>query len=116
MSVPGTAGQPLSTDQIDRVVGAVAAVDTVSGEIKLGSTRIDLGGMLSWDPPHCEPFRELLVHPRLKPVLEEILGLNYRMDHSPVRVAVSSTCWMAEFGWSESRSRFGRARSYALSG
>ena len=30
-----------------------------------------------------EPFRELLVHKRIKPILEEILGVGYRMDHSP---------------------------------
>ena len=38
---------------------------------------------LAWDKPHAQPFHELLVNPRVKPVLEEILGVGYRMDHSP---------------------------------
>jgi hypothetical protein len=35
-------------------------------QVSLGSTRIDLGGMLAWPRPHCEPFRELLVHPKVR--------------------------------------------------
>ena len=42
---------------------------------------MDLGGMMAWPKPHCEPFRELLVHPSVKPYLEGILGMSYRLDH-----------------------------------
>ena len=31
-----------------------------------------LGGMLSWERPHCDPFRELLVNPVVAPYLEEV--------------------------------------------
>ncbi len=51
--------------------------------VQLGTSRGDLGGMLEWEQPDCEPFRELLCHPRIKPALETLLGTNYRMDHSP---------------------------------
>ena len=72
---------PLNGVQIEELVALGHPEE--DGTIRLGSTRIDLGGMLEWPQPHCEPFRELLVHPRVKPVLEEILGVGYRMDHSP---------------------------------
>ena len=36
---------------------------------------------MAWPKPHCEPFRELLVHPSVKPYLEGILGMSYRLDH-----------------------------------
>jgi hypothetical protein len=40
-------------------------------------------GMLTWDHPWCDPFRELLAHPKSIPYLETILGRGWRMDHSP---------------------------------
>lgn len=46
--------------------------------------RSDMGGMLGWAAPHCEPFREVLAHPRLAPLLIELLGEGYRLDHSPL--------------------------------
>lgn len=50
-----------------------------------GSTgRFDMGGMLAWESPHCNPFRDLLVHPSTRAVLHEILGEGYRLDHSPL--------------------------------
>lgn len=50
-----------------------------------GSTgRFDMGGMLAWESPHCNPFRDLLVHPATRPILNEILGGGYRLDHSPL--------------------------------
>lgn len=39
--------------------------------------------MCSVCQPDCEPFRELLCHPKIKPALETVLGTHYRMDHSP---------------------------------
>ena len=56
------------------------------------STRIDLGGMLNWDRPWCEPFRELLVHPRITPCLNAILGERYRLDHGPGLIAMDPGC------------------------
>ena len=48
------------------------------------SHRLDMGGMLAWDRPWCEPFRQLLVPAGVKPYLEEVLGEGYRLDHGPV--------------------------------
>ena len=53
-----------------------------------GSTgRLDLGGMLGWDAPHREPFREVLCHPSVAPILTDMLGVGYRLDHSPLMIA-----------------------------
>jgi ectoine hydroxylase-related dioxygenase (phytanoyl-CoA dioxygenase family) len=44
--------------------------------------RGDLGGMLGWEKPWCDPFREMLAHPKVTPHLHDILGKGYRMDHN----------------------------------
>jgi len=46
--------------------------------------RRDCGAMLGWPEPHAAPFRQLLAHPALVPVLHELVGEGYRLDHSPV--------------------------------
>lgn len=43
--------------------------------------RGELGGLLNLDPPWCDPFRQMLAHPKLIPYLNEILGRGFRMDH-----------------------------------
>ena len=40
----------------------------------------DLGGMLTWDKPHCDVFRQMIAHPRLMPYLEELLGPGPRLE------------------------------------
>jgi ectoine hydroxylase-related dioxygenase (phytanoyl-CoA dioxygenase family) len=40
-------------------------------------------GMLAWEHPWCEPFRELLAHPKIIPYLNTMLGRGWRMDHEP---------------------------------
>lgn len=53
-----------------------------------GSTgRFDMGGMLGWQKPHCEPFREVLCHPQVAKALAELVGVGYRLDHSPLMIA-----------------------------
>jgi len=52
------------------------ASDTLKGTTGRG----DLGGMLTWDKPHCDPFRQMMVHPRLTPYLEEMLGTGFRLE------------------------------------
>jgi hypothetical protein len=42
---------------------------TLGGESKRGV----LSGMLEWEHPWCEPFRELLAHPKAIPYLDTIL-------------------------------------------
>jgi hypothetical protein len=49
--------------------------------------RKDLGGMLGWEAPHREPFRELLCHPAVAKALHELVGVGYRLDHSPLMIA-----------------------------
>ncbi|MDX1934530.1 MAG: phytanoyl-CoA dioxygenase family protein [Capsulimonadales bacterium] len=43
-----------------------------------------LHGMLEWEKPWCEPFRELLAHPKALPYLDTMLGRGWRLDHAPV--------------------------------
>ena len=43
--------------------------------------RGDLGGMLNWPKPWCQPFRDLLAHPSIVPALVEILRDGFRIDH-----------------------------------
>ena len=73
---------------------ANAAVDAHAHEIKLrpndlartsetlkGSIgRGDLGGLLTWDKPHCDIFRELIALPAFAPYLEELLGPGFRLE------------------------------------
>ena len=40
-------------------------------------------GMLNWPKPHCQPFRELIVHPKAIPYLNTMHGRGWRLDHSP---------------------------------
>lgn len=49
--------------------------------------RKDMGGMLGWKDPHCSPFRNILCHPSIAPALIELLGVGYRLDHSPLMIA-----------------------------
>jgi ectoine hydroxylase-related dioxygenase (phytanoyl-CoA dioxygenase family) len=48
-----------------------------------GHKRGYFDGMLAWEPPWCDPFRELLVHPKAVPYLNTLHGRGWRMDHSP---------------------------------
>ncbi|MCY3665966.1 MAG: phytanoyl-CoA dioxygenase family protein [Gemmatimonadetes bacterium] len=81
---------------IDRHRDLMSEIDRpLSGDSKTmqgTSRRKDLGGMLAWEHPWCEPFRKLLVHPRIKPYLEEILGQGYRLDHGPGLIAMDTGC------------------------
>ena len=56
------------------------------------SRRLDLGGMLAWEQPWSEPWRELLIHAKVKPYLDEILGTGYRLDHGPGLIAMDKGC------------------------
>ena len=42
--------------------------------------RGDLGGLLTWEKPHCEIFRELMALPKFTPYLEELLGPGFRLE------------------------------------
>ena len=64
---------------------------TLEGASKtLGGTNKQkwMEGMLAWEQPYCEPFCELLIHPRIQPYLNTLLGRNYRLDHGPLVLAM----------------------------
>ena len=57
---------------------------SLSGEsrtLKGQQGRGDLGGMLTWAKPWCDPFRHLLAHPVIVPYLVELLRDGFRLDH-----------------------------------
>jgi hypothetical protein len=76
------------------VAAANAAIDHHADQIRIrpndlanGSDRLrgttgrgDLGGMLTWEKPYCDPFRNLMVHPNITPHLEELLGPGFRLE------------------------------------
>ena len=89
----------LSQEEVDRCNAAIDAhadrffqtERTLEGDSKvLGGTDKQkwMEGMLEWERPHCEPFRDLLVHPVIQPYLNELLGGGYRLDHGPWLIAM----------------------------
>jgi hypothetical protein len=57
------------------------------------STRLgDDGSLLESPKPFCEPFREMLAHPKTTPHLNTILGEGWRLDHGPGLIAMDKGC------------------------
>ena len=83
-------------DGIDQHLDQMSPIDrSLAGDspaLEGTSRRKDLGGMLAWDRPWCEPFRKLLVHPNVAPYLNTILGTGYRLDHGPGLIAMDYGC------------------------
>lgn len=52
--------------------------------------RKDMGGMLWWEQPHCDVFRQALCHPKLVPYYTALCGEGYRLDHQPIVIAQSA--------------------------
>ena len=82
----------LSQDELDRLnAGIDRHVETARDDGKvvysdsLDGTRPRqiLAGMLQWEHPWCDPFRDLLVDARMVPYLNEILGPGWRLDQHP---------------------------------
>ena len=57
------------------------ALDGGSPALTGDKGRGEMGNMLNWEEPWCNPFREMLAHPRIVPYLNQILGKGFRMDH-----------------------------------
>lgn len=76
-------GSPFTDTEKSTIVDMLDTWRVEKGLVQMGTTRTDMHGMLSWEQPYCDPFRKLLVHPNVKPYLEEICGKGYRMDHMP---------------------------------
>jgi len=51
--------------------------------------RLDMGGMLGWQKPHCDIFRKLLCHPKLVPYLKELVGEVGPRCRTPARTPAS---------------------------
>ena len=65
---------------VERVGEASLSSDskTMQGETGRG----DLGGLLSWEKPWCDPFRAMLARPQITPYLNQLLGKGWRLDHN----------------------------------
>jgi|TARA_B100000809_G_scaffold2807_1_gene3200 hypothetical protein len=59
-----------------------ASLSSDSPTLKGQTGRGDMGGLLSWEKPWCDPFRDMLAHPRVTPYLNCILGQGWRLDHN----------------------------------
>ena len=68
-------------DQIRERTGELS-LSRDSKTLKGITGRGDLGGLLAWEKPWRDPFREMIAHPRIVPYLHDILGPGYRMDHN----------------------------------
>ena len=62
------------------------------GLLSVGCSNWRISGQLEWPQPHCLPFRELLCHPRLQPILDTVLGPGYRLDHGPYIAIMRDGC------------------------
>ena len=36
--------------------------------------------MLTWEQPWCQPFRDMLAHPKVIPYLNTLLGRSWKLD------------------------------------
>ena len=49
----------------------------MAGPLKRGL----FSGMLTWEQPWCQPFRDLLAHRKLLPYLDTLMGRGWKLDH-----------------------------------
>ena len=82
----------LSTDEVKRLNEAVDAnidkhsehdLRAVGPQLEGKYLRSRISGMLTWEHPWCQPFRDLLAHPKLIPYLNTLLGRGWKLDHEP---------------------------------
>ena len=41
-------------------------------------------GMLTWEKPWCQPFRDLIAHPKIIPYANSLFGRGWRLDSEPL--------------------------------
>ncbi len=63
-------------------------LDGGSTSLRGDQGRGELGNMLDWEEPWCNPFREMLAHPRIVPYLHQLLGKGFRMDHPMILLSM----------------------------
>ena len=51
----------------------------------------EMVGMLEWQQPHCEPFRDLLSHTGIVAAMNTVHGRGWRLDHSPFLICGDGT-------------------------
>lgn len=83
----------LSAEEVKNLNNAIDANPNKSKEHGLGGTLdgtplagpktqyVHYDGMLTWDQPWCQPFRELLAHQKLIPYLNTMMGRGWKLDH-----------------------------------
>ena len=49
-------------------------------------------GMLTWELPWCQPFRNLLAHPKLIPYLNTLMGRGWKLDHGVDVLSSTAGC------------------------
>lgn len=57
--------------------------ETFGAKALAGERRTAYDGMLTWDKPHCDPFRSMIAHPKVMPYLDDLLGAGWHLDHAP---------------------------------
>ncbi len=72
-----------SVDANIDVMGEDGNSHTGESTTLVGKKRGMFTGMLSWPKPWCNPFRDIVVHPKLLPYLNTIHGRGWRLDHQP---------------------------------
>ena len=49
-------------------------------------------GMVTWDQPWCQPFRDLIAHPKLIPYANSLFGRGWRLDSEPFIIMARKGC------------------------
>ena len=60
----------------------------MGGEYRIRS----VSGMLTWDQPWCQPFRDLLAHPKLIPYMNSLFGRGWRCEGEPGLIMARKGC------------------------
>ena len=69
-----------NTDRI-KIRAAEQSLAQGSSALVAKQGRGDLGGMLTWPNPWCQPFRDLLAHASIVSPMHELLREGFRLDH-----------------------------------
>lgn len=49
-------------------------------------------GALTWEQPWCQPFRDLLAHPKVIPYLNTLMGRGWKLDHNIEVLTAKAGC------------------------
>ncbi len=78
----------MELQQSPEYFGDSKALGGANTSTRLGNTV----GLLDLPQPHCQPFRDMLAHPKTTPHLNTILGEGWRLDHGPGLIAMDKGC------------------------